>query len=432
MSTDHLASSPDGKVATHGPGALLEAVRTDPVTLGWMVGAPPPRDKQVRFDDNSMSRFPQLRWAFSNIRALVPTVPVARGETPVRALPYELRDDIDGLTFETLKGSGFDRPITWAESLLANFTDGIVVLHKGAIVYERYFGAGGPHQPHLLASVSKSFAGLLAAMLVADGTLDETALIPTYLPEMAGTGFADATLRHVMDMTTGLDYSEDYTSARADIAILARAAGWAPRLPDTPDGIRAYLPMIKAAGRHDEAFTYRTCNTDVLAWVLHRVTGQPLHQLVSERLWQPLGCEHDAYYSVDATGTEFAGGGLNTTLRDLARFGEMLRLGGRVGSHQVVPESVIADIAGGADPAKFAHAGYPSLPGWSYRSQFWVSHNAHGAYCGRGIRGQMVWVDPVAEVVIARFGSHPLAGNANLDPASIPAWEALGRHLANG
>jgi CubicO group peptidase (beta-lactamase class C family) len=249
---------------------------------------------------------------------------------------------------------------------------------------------------------------------------------------MAGTGFADATLRHVMDMTTGLDYSEDYTSARAGIAILARAAGWAPRLPDTPDGIRAYLPMIKGAGRHDEAFTYRTCNTDVLAWMLHRVTGQPLHQLVSERLWQPLGCEHDAYYSVDATGTEFAGGGLNTTLRDLARFGEMLRLGGRVGSHQIVPSAVVTDIAGGADPAKFAHAGYPSLPGWSYRSQFWVSHNAHGAYCGRGIRGQMVWVDPAAETVIARFGSHPLAGNANLDPASIPAWEALGRHLANG
>jgi CubicO group peptidase (beta-lactamase class C family) len=432
MSTDHLASSPDGKVATHGPGALLEAVKTDPVALGWMVGAPPPRDKQVRFDDNSMSRFPQLRWAFSNIRALVPTVPVTRGETPVRALPYALRDDIDGLAFETLKGSGFDRPITWAESLLANFTDGIVVLHRGSIVFERYFGAGGPHQPHLLASVSKSFAGLLAAMLVADGTLDDSATIPTLLPEMAGSGFADATLRQVMDMTTGLDYSEDYTSARADIAILARAAGWAPRLPDTPDGIRAYLPMVRPGGHHGDVFTYRTCNTDVLAWVLHRVTGKPLHQLVSERLWQPLGCEHDAYYSVDATGTEFAGGGLNTTLRDLARFGEMLRLGGRVGDRQVVPSAAIADIAGGGDPAKFAHAGYPSLPGWSYRSQFWVSHNDHGAYCGRGIRGQMVWVDPKAEVVIARFGSHPLAGNANLDPASIPAWEALGRHLANG
>ena len=427
MSTDHLASSPDGKVATHGPGALLEAVKSDPVTLGWMVGAPPPRDKQVRFADNSMSRFPQLRWAFSNIRALVPTVNVSRGATPVRHLPHALRDDIDGLTFEPLTGSGFDRPITWAESLLANFTDGIVVLHRGTLVYERYFGAGGPDQPHLLASVSKSFAGLIAATLVADGTLDDAAPISRYLPEMAGSGFANASLRHVLDMTTGLDYSEDYTSAKADIAILARAAGWAPMLPDTPDGIRAYLPMIKPAGTHGEAFTYRTCNTDVLAWVLHRVTGQPLHSLVSERIWQHLGCEHDAYYSVDATGTEFAGGGLNTALRDLARFGEMLRLGGRIGDRQIVPPSVVADIARGADPAKFAPAGYTTLPGWSYRNQFWVGPRA---YCGRGVRGQMVWVDSANEMVIARFGSHPLAGNMNIDPTSIPAWEALGRHLA--
>jgi hypothetical protein len=429
MSTDHLASSPDGKVATHGPGALLEAVASDPVRLGWMVGAPPPRDRQVRFADNTMSRFPQVRWAFSNIRALVPTVAVDRGDGPVRPLPVALRDDIDGLTFETLPGSGFDRPISWSESLLANFTDGIVVLHRGILVHERYFGAGGPAQPHLLASVSKSFAGLIAASLVAEGSLDENAPVSTWLPEMVGSGYADATLRHVLDMTTGLDYSEDYTSARADIAILARAAGWAPPLPDTPDGIRAYLPQIKPAGRHGDTFTYRTCNTDVLAWILHRVTGQPLHRLVSERIWQHLGCEHDAYYSVDATGTEFAGGGLNTTLRDLARFGEMLRLGGRVGNRQVVPAAVVADVAGGADPAKFTPAGYTTLPGWSYRNQFWVSHNAHGAYCGRGIRGQMVWVDPKAEMVIARFGSHPLAGNMNLDPTSIPAWEALGRHL---
>jgi len=428
MSTDHLASSPAEPVATHGPGALLEAVASDPVRLGWMEGAPPPADKQVRFNDNSMSRFPQLRWAFSNIRSLVPTVNVARGTGPVRPLPCALRDDIDAISFDTMAGSGFDRPISWAESLLANFTDGIVVLHRGAIIYEKYFGALAPGQPHLLASVSKSFAGTLAAMLVADGTLDEAAPISHWLPEIAGSGFADASLRQVLDMTTNLAYSEDYTSATADIAVLATAAGWAPRRPDTPDGVRAYLPTVKAAGPHGESFTYRTCNTDILGWILHRATGKRLHQLVSDMLWQPLGAEHDGYYSVDALGTEFAGGGFNTALRDLVRFGEMMRLGGRVGETRIVPAAVVTDIARGGDPAKFAPAGYATLPGWSYRNQWWVS--GHGPYTARGIRGQMIWIDPAAEMVIARFGSHPLAGNMNIDPTSLPAWAALAAHLA--
>ena len=150
-----------------------------------------------------------------------------------------------------------------------------------------------------------------------------------------------------------------------------------------------------------------------------------------------MGAEHDAYITLDSHGTEFAGGGLNTTLRDLARFGDMMRQGGRVVGHpaghpagrQIVPEAVVADIQRGADPAHFAQAGYALLPGWSYRNMWWVTHNAHGAYMARGVHGQMVYVDPTAEMVIARYASHPQAANAHLDPTSLPAWHAIAKHL---
>ncbi len=414
----------------HGPGAIAAAIATCPATLGWMQGSPPPPDKTLRFDDNSSARFPALRWSLANYRSLAPTVGVPRGPGAARPFPLALRDDIDALRFTPLPGSGFDGPVSWADALFANFTDAIIVIHRGSIVYERCFGAMTSATPHMSFSVSKSFCGTIAAMLVADGSLDETALVGSYVPELAASGFGDATLRQVMDMTTAIAFSEDYTSAAADIAQLATAAGLAPRRSGdtTPDGIRLYLPTIAKGGNHGEVFTYRTANTDVLAWIIHRVTGTSLADHVSQRFWQRLGMESDAYYTIDAQGSEFAGGGLNACVRDLARFGEMLRLGGTVAGEEIVPAAVVAAIAKGGDPAKFAPAGYATLPGWRYGNQWWVS--GHGPYSARGIRGQMIWIDPAAELVIARLGSHPLAGNANFDPISLPAWAAVAALLA--
>ena len=110
----------------------------------------------------------------------------------------------------------------------------------------------------------------------------------------------------------------------------------------------------------------------------------------------------------------------------MARFGEMMRLGGRFNDQQIVPREVVDDIRRGGSPAHFVKAGYTLLPGWSYRSMWWVSHNEHGAFTARGIHGQAIYVDPAAEMVIARFASHPLAANVNLDPLSLPAYRCDG------
>jgi hypothetical protein len=107
----------------------------------------------------------------------------------------------------------------------------------------------------------------------------------------------------------------------------------------------------------------------------------------------------------------------------------MMRLEGRFNGRQVVPKAVVDDIRRGADKSEFAKAGYTLLQGWSYRNMWWVTHNEHGAYSARGIHGQVIYIDPKAEMVIARFASHPLAANASLDPTSLPAYHALAQHL---
>lgn len=419
-----MATLPDDTLDTK----RLDAAASDPIALGWMVGAPPPPERQVRFGDSSFARFPRTRWSFAHMRQLMPTSVVPREDAQVVALPRREQDGLDGVTFETL---GAPVRMTWAESLAANYTDGILVLHRGHVVYERYFGVLTPHTSHIAFSVTKSFVASIAATLIHDGVLDEDATVADYLPELAGGGYADATVRQVLDMTTGIAYVEDYTDDNSSIWSLSRAGGFRPRPPgySGPDTFYEYVQTLQKATAHGERFAYKTVNTDTLGWVLRRVTGKTVSELLRHYFWSRLGVEQDAYFTVDSTGVEFSGGGLNLTLRDMARFGEMMRLGGRFNGQQILPAAVIDDIRRGGNRDHFALAGYTLLPGWSYRTMWWVAHNDHGAYTARGIHGQAIYIDPVAEMVIARFASHPLGANVNLDPTSLPAYHAVARHL---
>ena len=421
--TTHRPADPPSAAA-----AFADAAATDPVALGWMVGCPPAPDRIIRYDDGSFLRFPMWRWSFSHWRELVPTVNVGRSTGPASPLPRAERGDLDAVLFRPLGGAV---PMTWAQSLAANYTDGIVVLHRGRIVYERYLGALTAERPHIAFSVTKSFFGVIAATLIAEGHLDPGAAVDSYLPELAASGFGDATVAQVLDMTTALRHTEVYGDPGSDFADYARATGLAPRGAGYA-GARstyAYLATVAKAGEHGPAFAYRSVNTDVVGWLIARVVGAPPHEALRDRIWSALGAEDDAHLQVDADGTPLVAVALNARLRDLARFGEMLRLDGRLNGRQVVPVAVVEELRRGGNRQAFARAGYQTLPGWSYRHQWWVAHNDHGAYMARGIHGQAIYVDPKAEMVIARFGSHPLASNVNLDPTSLPAYDALARHL---
>jgi len=408
--------------------ALPSAEQTDPARLGWMVGSPPPPDKVIRKDDGSMLKFPQIRWTFSNVRQLVPTTNVSRGLAAPTPLPRAERSDLDAVSFTPL---GKSEPMTWGQAYNANYTDGIVVLHRGRIVYERYSGVFTAEGQHLAQSVTKSMFGTIGQILVAEGRLDENAKVAQYVPELKDSAFGDATVRQVLDMRTGLKYSENYADPKAEIWDHLRAGNVIPRPPgySGPQTFFEFLQTVQKEGEHGGAFAYKTVNSDALGWVIRRVTGKSVGQNLSERIWNKLGMEQDAYFTVDLVGNEFAGGGLNTGLRDLARFGEMMRNDGRWNGQQIVPKAVVDDIRKGGDRAAFPSASYPLLPGWSYRNMWWVSNNEHGAYAARGVHGQAIYIDPKAEMVIARYASHPMAANPYNDPTSLPAYHALAKYL---
>lgn len=393
-----------------------------------MQGFPPPKDKIVNAEDGSFFNFPALRWSVANMRQLMPTVEVSRGLKAPSPLPYQLDPNIDTLQFLPW---GQKNRMTWEASLWENYTDGIIILHKGQVVYERYFGALNEDKVHAVMSLTKSFTGTLAAILVAEGVLDENKLVSFYVPELKNSAFGDATVRQVMDMTTALQYSEEYANPQSEIWAFSAAGNPLPKPKDYkgPVGYYAYLETVKRDGEHGRSFGYKTVNADALGWIISKATGKSVPTLLSEKIWSKIGMEQSAYYQVDALGTAFAGGGFNAGLRDLARFGELILNKGKWNGRQIIPAAAIADIEKGGSKEAFAKSGHPLLKGWSYRDMWWITENKHGAFTARGVYGQTIYIDPVAEMVIVRLASQPVADNSNNDPWSLPAYSALANYL---
>jgi hypothetical protein len=427
------AASAQSEPPTEPLSETLSARESDPRAMGWMQGFPPPADRLITQPEEVYFSFPRLRWSVCHLREFLPTERISRGLGAPKPLAYaaphtfaEMRAEIDALTFTPL---GSDAEMTWEESLHANYTDGILVLHAGRVVYERYSGCLAEDGVHAAMSMTKSVTGLLAEILVVEGALDDTARVAEIIPEIAGSAFATATVRQVMDMTTGVEFSEDYADPNADIWLYSAAASPLPKPADYegPDGYWEYLQQVQPEGEHGAAFHYKTINSDMLGWIVSRVTGKAVTELASERLWRPMGAEQDAYQTVDGMGVPFAGGGLSAGLRDLGRLGLLMLNGGEIFGARLFPSEVVEKIRAGGDPAKFQ--GFPTIPNGSYTSQWWVFHNANGAFAARGVHGQTIYVDPTAEMVLVRFASHPRAQNGVIDPTSLPAYQALADYL---
>jgi CubicO group peptidase (beta-lactamase class C family) len=414
-----------------GSAALAEplsAEASDPVRLGWMQGFPPPAERIIGQPDADYFSFPKMRWTVCHFRELLPTKQVSRGLAAPLSLPYALDEGIDAVTFDPL---GSETPMTWAASLSENYTDGLLILHQGQVVYEHYSGCLDERGQHGAMSVTKSMTGLLGEILVAEGALDEEDLVGDIVPELANSAFGNATVQQLLEMTTGLAFSENYSDPDAEIWAYNAAASPLPK-PEEYSGPRTYyeyLATVQPDGEHGQVFGYKTINTDALGWVIARTTGESVASLLSSRLWQRLGMEQDAYFTVDSIGTPFAGGGLSAGLRDLARVGQLVLDEGEYNDQSLFPAAAVQRIRQGGDREAFAQAGYSTLPGGSYRGMWWSLHNEHGAFAARGVHGQTIYIDPTAEMVIVRFASHPVAGNAANDPTSLPAYQAVAEYL---
>lgn len=397
---------------------------TDPIALKLMQGFPPPPDKTVRLAN--VLQYPNARWAFHHMRELGPTAAVWRGAGTPSALPQAARD-LDVIRFDD--GGGQQVGLTdWQRD---TYTDALLVLHRGRIVYERYAAGMQPRQPHALWSLSKSLTGLLAAQLIHEGRIDPSAPVTRYLPEVKDSAWGDATVQQTLDMTTGVQYDEDFARPGSGIFQYLIAGGLLPA-PASYSGARsmlAYLPTVAKAGEHGTGFQYKTVDTEVIGWLLQRVTGQRLDELLSQRLWQPLGAGEDGYVWVDGSGAQLASVGVGATARDLSRLGEMLRLQGRFNGREVLAPAVVAELRKGGDVEKFKAAGQTMRAGYSYHDFWWIPHDADGSFEAKGLNGQHVHVNPAAELVVVKLSSHPVPNTAYTHVQDRRAFAAIAAAL---
>lgn len=372
---------------------------------------------EPRWTRETWQQSPANRWTFRHLREVVPTARVARAAVP-RALP-------EGLPLELTLPVGERR---LADVIEATETDGLLVLHAGRTVLEWYADGHGPRQTHLLMSVSKSIVGCVVGILAGRGELDLDRTVEEYVPELAESGYRGATLRDVLDMRSGVAFSETYTDPDAEVRCIEEVIGWAPRIhDDLPSSMYAYLQTLSADHPHGRRFDYRSCETDVLGWVCERVSGTRMPDLISDLLWRRLGTEEDLDAAVDPAGAVFHDGGLACTLRDAGRFGALLLADGRVGDEQVVPAAWIQDALHGAPDSGqlFLDAGHGAwLPGGHYRSQFWVPSGGQTLLC-LGIHGQLIWVDRARDLVVVKHSSWPTAQDIDRLTSTFDAVDAI-------
>jgi CubicO group peptidase (beta-lactamase class C family) len=385
---------------------------------------------------------PVNRWAYWHVREILPTYRVSRGDGPARMLPASAAP-ADLLAIGITRNDGSVGTV--GEVLAETFTDAYVILQDGKLVTEWYGSLGAPDRTHALMSVSKSIVGCVAAVLIDRGQLDAERDITDYVPELAASGYADASVRQVLDMRSGVRFLEEYSNPQADIRRLDEWIGWEPDGDDSmeaePRGLYQFLATLQAEAPHGIRFLYRSAESDVLGWVCERAAGRPMAELISTLVWAPMGGGHDADLLHDGLGHAVHDGGLCATARDVARFGQMLLDGGAVpdgagGMRRVVPPrwlrqgwAVDSDVraAFAASPAEAAFPG-----GW-YRNQFWFRPGYYGdVLLGLGIHGQMLHVSRRTSTVCVKFSTWPQAQNPAYLEDTLRAFDAVGGVLAGG
>ncbi len=375
------------------------------MTAELMSGFPPNPRTQVTLANWRTAPF--NIWAFQHVREIVPSADIPHDPANVRNLPSKLQD-LGSLSVKSAAGKGKASPLQTVLGTTA--TDGMVVIHKGAIVFEHYANGMTERTPHILMSVSKSILGSLAGVLIGNRALKKDALVTSIIPEVKGTAYDGATVGQLLDMRAGIAFDENYLATSGPIIEYRKATNWNPLgAGEMPSDLRSfYKHLTKSDGKHGGRFHYVSPNTDLLGWIIERAGGARYADQLSRLLWQPMGAAESAYITVDRLGAPRCAGGVNTTTRDLARVGQLIIDGGARGRQQIIPESFIASILedGDADAWK---AGpfleyYGDAP-MHYRAKWYVEREKHPRLFGMGIHGQNLFVDPRNEIVIAKFSS---------------------------
>lgn len=359
------------------------------IGLGIMFGQKYLRAKEIA----EKMKMKYIEETFINMDDYFKKTEVSRSSKPYRipntdniVLPESF--DAKGETYNTVK------------YLDDSFTQGFLVIQDDTIVYENYWRGMEEKTRHISWSMAKSVVSALLGIAQGEGlmgSVDKT--VEEYLPEMKGTGYDGVRVKDVLQMSSGVKFNEDYADQESDINRWFKTFA----LGGSQDEFATTLVNEKEPGTYNH---YVSINTHVLGMILMRVTGKTISEYFKEKLWEPLGAEHDAYWIIDDKGVEMALGGLNATLRDFAKVGKLFLQKGKWEGKQLVPETWVAesqlmDAEHLTPQSKNSHH-----PGVGYGYQWWIPDGSDGELWARGVFNQYIYINPTTNTVIVKLSAN--------------------------
>lgn len=319
----------------------------------------------------------------------------------------------DAPAFPLPKGSNASLPPQTADWVGARAVTSLVVLKDGKIVHESYYLGTQPSDRRISWSIAKSYLSALMGVVLAEGAIDSIEdPVTKYAPRLAGSAYDGATIKNVLQMSSGVSFNEDYLDQNSDINRMGRVLA----LGGTMDDFAAGLTETFAAP--GDTWKYVSIDTHILSMVIRGATGRPIPDLMAEKILGPMGLEHAPYYLTDGVGVAFVLGGLNLTTRDYARMGQMFLQDGALNGTQIVPRDWVA--ASTVASAKTA-------PGkLQYGYQWWMPKDARaGEIMAQGVYGQFVYIDREAGVVIATTGADRQFKQAGVHDSNVAMFRAI-------
>jgi CubicO group peptidase (beta-lactamase class C family) len=368
---------------------------------------------------------PYNRLGFIRVPELARTEQISRGDGPVLELPRDERS-LDSFHFK-FKGE----KISFPQMLESTFTDGLLVLHEGAVLFEYYADAMKPTDTHLLMSVSKSLTATLCGVFVERGLVRPEGAVVDYIEELRGTSWEGCTVQHLLDMRAGTrwDYEADEEMI-CDISDYRKHSR-----SDIPPDTASWIRSIENSREHGGPFRYVSLENDVLGWVLESAGGGRFADLFAREIWSAVGAERDAEIVLDRSGFSVVEGGICTTLRDLGRFGQMCLQAGELSGRQLVPAAWLARLTVRDQELIDAYADAPEFevakPDAFYHDNWWIFDATRGVYAGIGVNGQVLLIHHPTRTVVVKFSSHPEFEDQHLfalqEAGMLALCESLGR-----
>ena len=341
------------------------------------------------FDKNSIS------YNFINMKEFFPT------STPIKASedPYTFNKIDDFIMPDTYEFEGEEKQII--ESIDYFNTDGLMILKDGEVHYENYWNENKETSRHIIWSVSKSFLSALVGIALDEGLIEDiNDPIIKYLKDFKGTGYEGVSIKNLLQMSSGIEFNEDYGDPDSDINRYGRVTA-------TGTSQREFAKTLKNSREPGTYNHYISLDSQMLGMLVAEVSNMSVKEYLHEKIWSKIGMQDDAFYLTDKQEIEMSLGGLNVTLRDMAKFGQLYLNKGKWNGNQIVPSEWVANSTIPLDKHVQPNAGDEfSSDAWGYGYQWWVPGPEVSDYTAHGIYNQFIYINPKSNVVIAKTSSN--------------------------